>query len=118
MRNDENSMTSIFLQSSLDEIRSALSASDEIAGVLSLDVVESMLKKFLSEEIDSDYLSDWAELFDGNDKIDFKVGEEPLLSVLLFELSSPEINAKIDKTLVASMIERIALHQHSHSQTR
>ena len=110
-------MTSIFLQSSLDEIRNALNVSDEITGVLSLDVVESMLKKFLSEEIDSDYLSDWAELFDGNDKINFKTGEEALLSALLFELSSPEINAQVDKALVASMVERIALYQRSHSQT-
>jgi hypothetical protein len=61
--------------------------------LLSSDVA-SILSAFLAGQISEEDVANWAEFFDGNDDVEFEPGKS--IPDVLFELSSPEINGRLE----------------------
>jgi lysyl-tRNA synthetase class II len=62
---------------------------------LSISDLEEALTAFLRGEISKEEIADWAEFYDANDDVVFETDE--IMSTILFEISSPDINGWLDE---------------------
>ena len=93
---------------SVDALRAKQLAAKEV-GVpmfLSLADVSAALMAFLSGELSTGEIADWAEFYDANDDVVFESDE--VLPNVLFEISSPEINGWLDNERAKRLLSEVS----------
>jgi len=92
---------------SLSALRSKLASSKEegIPLFLSRSDIARALTAFLAGEIDENEVADWAEFYDANEAVEFE--SDAAIPEVLFDLSSPEINGRLDKARAREWLSRL-----------
>jgi hypothetical protein len=67
----------------------------------------SVLDRYLSREVTSQQLEDWAESLVGRSDVALQSDAEELIKQVLFEISTPEINFKISPSQVSVWRRRL-----------
>ncbi|MCF0064083.1 hypothetical protein MUK70_27785 [Dyadobacter chenwenxiniae] len=113
MRDRTDILTDLVLfKGELSELRNELSqySSDVEKPLITISKLDfsNILRRCIAEEISFEDLTDWANLIEFRDDLDFELAE---MQELTFELASPEINGEISKERLKEMInELIAQH--------
>jgi len=82
------------------EIKTLPWDSEEEVIILKKDHLFKILEKFTNQQLDSDELSEWANLIEGREDIGFEEKDEEILKKIIFEMANPEINEPITVSVV------------------
>jgi len=65
------------------------------------------LMRFLKSEVNATDLEQWCEALEGNDAIEYEEGHQQVISSILFEVSSPDINGPLTLEKCIEMLAKL-----------
>jgi len=57
--------------------------------------VIKILERYINKELNSDEISEWANLIEGREDVGFEQNNEDVLKKVIFEMANPEINGPL-----------------------
>ena len=88
-----------------ETLKQQLFTAEEESFLVEQLTIRSLLGRFLDEKITAEELSQFAELLDGNEAVDYESEQREIIADVLFDLSSPEINGEITHEKVRSILD-------------
>lgn len=77
----------------------ALGWGNDPEAVLQREHIKTLLKRFISGEIDAASVEDWANLIEGRDDIQFEPGHEEIVLAAIHDLANPALQGNLELIL-------------------